>query len=115
MTLIPADTKDAEGPQGPPMPTTNPFPNPILEPEINAHDLPPYSETDTSSQTRKIPPPQAPLPAQRPQKIPESNPINAHSEVHINGPLHVLGYVWFVPKLQRWILIVGKQISQIFV
>jgi hypothetical protein len=95
MTLIPADTKDAKGPQGPPMATTNPFPNPILEPEINAHDLPPYSETDTASQTRDLPPPppQAPLPAQKPQKIPESNAINAHSEVHITGPLYVHGYV----------------------
>jgi hypothetical protein len=93
MTLIPADTKDVKGPQGPPMPTTNPFPNPILEPESNHPELPPYSETDTTSQTRELPPPPPPQARPPPQKIPESNAINAHSEVHIKGPLHVLGYI----------------------
>jgi hypothetical protein len=82
MTRIPADTKDAKSPQSPPMPTTNPFPNPILELDFGAHDLRPYSESDAASQSREIPPPP-------PQKIPESNAINAHSEVHITGPLHV--------------------------
>lgn len=93
MTLIPADTKDAKGPQRPPaMPTTNPFPNPILVPEFNHPDLPPYSETDTASHTRELPPPPPPRAQPPSQKIPESNAINAHSEVHITGPLHVLGY-----------------------
>jgi hypothetical protein len=93
MTLIPADTKDAKSPQGPSMPTMNSFPNPILEPEISAHDLPPYTETDTSSQNRGISPRQAPVPTPD-QKIPESNAINANDKVHITGPLHVLGYAW---------------------
>jgi len=101
MTIIPADTKDAKGPQGPPpMQTTNPFPDPILEqyayPHGHPHDLPPYSETDAGSEPRDIrpPPPPAQQPIQQPvQKIPESNAINAHSEVIIKGPLHVLGYV----------------------
>lgn len=58
MTLIPADTKDAKGPQGSSMPTMTsyPYPDPILEPEINAHDLPPYTETDTSPRNREVPP-----------------------------------------------------------
>jgi hypothetical protein len=91
MTLIPADTKDAKGPQGPSMPTMNFYPNPILEPEVNAHDLPPYTETDTSPQNREVPPRQAPAPIPN-QKVPESNSISANSEVHITEPLHVLGY-----------------------
>jgi hypothetical protein len=91
MTLIPADTKDAKSPQGSSMPTMNSFPNPILESEINAHDLPPYTETDTSSQNREVLPRQAPGPTLE-QKILESNSISANSEVHITEPLHILGY-----------------------
>lgn len=94
MTLIPADTKDAKGPQGPSIPTMSFYPNSILEPEVNAHDLPPYTETDTSPHNREVPPRQAPAPIPT-QKVPESNSISANSEVHITEPLHVLGYAWY--------------------
>lgn len=109
MTKMPRDVKTAQGPgAGPAMQTTNPFPNPILTPESEAfsapgneeHPLPPYSEEDTASQSQSRsqtleapPPPQ--VHQQQPQtgRVPESNAVNASSEVHITGPLHVLGYV----------------------
>jgi hypothetical protein len=114
MTLIPADTKDAKGPQEPPVvPTTNPFPNPILEPEYNTHDLPPYSETDSSSQTREVPPP-PPV-----ERIPESNAVNAPVEVHLSGPIHVLGYGPLFPMILKTYRVRGidtrEQISQVIV
>jgi len=116
MTLIPADTKDAKGPQEPPViPTTNPFPNPILEPGYNTHDLPPYSETDSSSQAREVPHP--PPPAV--QRIPESNAVNAHAEVHLSGPIHVLGYGPLSPMILMSYRVGGidvrDQISQVII
>lgn len=93
MTLIPADTKDAKSLQIPhPMPTMYPFPDPIIGQDGGEHDLPPYSETDTASQTREPAPlVQTEVPVQ--QKLPESNAVNARGAVELVGPLHILGYV----------------------
>jgi len=90
--IIPADTKEdlkrePVSPSGSrPMPTTNPFPNPILEQQVEApaYEPPPYSETDTASQGWGASPD---------EKIPESNAISASGAVNITGPLHILGYV----------------------
>ena len=100
MTRMPRDVKSAKGPGSsasqPPMQTTNPFPNPILETgpenEHEEHPLPPYSEEDTASQTRDAPGPAGGEERQaQVARVPESNAVNASSEVHITGPLHVLG------------------------
>lgn len=93
MTLIPADTKDLKGP----VPV---IPEPMVEglnqPPPFAHVPPPaYSETDESavagpsSVAAQNPGYKAPLVP--PEKVPESNGINASSSVNLEGPLHILG------------------------
>lgn len=109
MTLIPADTKDEKRPSEnvyatPPRPTTNPFPNPIIqnqtysESDFDEHP-PAYTPTKSlSSSTRDLLPVRNPEPftgstITPAQKIPESNAISAHTAVNTTGPLHILGAV----------------------
>lgn len=93
MTLIPADTKDLRGPV-----PVNPEPmhEGFNQPPPFGHIPPPaYSETDDSvvagpsSVAAQTPGYKAPLAP--PEKVPESNGINASGSVNLEGPLHILG------------------------
>jgi hypothetical protein len=93
MTLIPADTKDTREQAMVPIAEASSHRDGAIPP-------PAYSETDEtmvgSVESLGTPPVNMELPGYRPpllqpQKIPQSNAINANQAVNLEGPLHILG------------------------
>jgi phage baseplate assembly protein gpV len=87
MTLIPADTKDLKGqPVAEPTGEPSNYQEPLIPP-------PAYSETDESISVvaRSVETPGYKPPPAPPEKIPQSNAINASKSVNLEGPLHILG------------------------